>query len=142
MYVKISSNFNIVVCCLFLFSFMFLQRAITQLVLDPAMVDRESWSITLAAIESMLVGRPILPDIKPLPVQLIQTTSLPDQKHVSTRNSHIVSNTKLMPGAREGDHVVQSAPVNKELSRTNTQKTQLLSLSQSRRSCFQINLAC
>ncbi len=121
---------------------MFLQRAITQLVLDPAMVDRESWSITLAAIESMLVGRPILPDIKALSVQLIQSTSLPDQKHDSTRNSHIVSNTILMPGAREDDHVVQCAPVKKELSRPITQKTQSHALSQSHRSYSQTNLAC
>jgi hypothetical protein len=33
------------------------------------MVDRASWRVTLAAIESVLVGRAIFPDTKPLPLQ-------------------------------------------------------------------------
>ena len=48
------------------------QRALTNLVLDPAMVDRESWRISLAAIESLLVGRPVFPAEEPMPSQQVQ----------------------------------------------------------------------
>jgi hypothetical protein len=48
------------------------QRALTNLVLDPAMVDRESWRISLAAIESLLVGRPVFPAEEPMPPQQVQ----------------------------------------------------------------------
>ena len=48
------------------------QRALTNLVLDPAMVDRESWRISLAAIESLLVGRPVFPAEEPMPTQQVQ----------------------------------------------------------------------
>jgi len=45
------------------------------------MVDRESWRITLAAIESLLVGRSIFPAEEPLPPQQLQMAPTPQQIH-------------------------------------------------------------
>lgn len=106
----------------------FVQRAITDLVLDPAMVDRESWNITLAAIESMLVGRTIFPDKKPLPLHT-QAASFQER-----RPSAI-----LMSGLQPlgGRAAIQHSPVTKDASRSNAQKALPHSQPHSRRSNVQ-----
>ena len=62
-------------CGMCLINSLFLQRALTNLVLDPAMVDCESWNLTLAAIESMLAGRPICPEKERLAPQVLIASS-------------------------------------------------------------------
>jgi hypothetical protein len=115
---------------------MLLQRAITNLVLDPAMIDRESWSITLAAIESILVGRAIFPDKKPLHQQNSRTASCLQHEPDLLDRAQFISNTALIAPVqhREGAAVIQSAPVTKDVPRTSTHKSMLLSQLHSRRS--------
>ena len=97
----------------------FIQRALTNLVLDPAMADSKSWNTTMAAIESVLVGRPIFPneeDSRSQQVRVIKSQNQRPQSlfQNSPRKSLGVSDppemAKIVGIAACGDHTVALFP--------------------------------